>query len=404
MPVWSVIIVGFGIILVSLYFESVRLAMIRRSLNLRIGVTGTRGKSSVTRLIAAALRNSGHRVVAKTTGSRPMLIHVDGSEERIDRTGVASIIEQKKLLFLALSEHASAFVSEIMSILPENQAVESARILGLNVCVITNVRVDHESEQGSSKPAVATALSTSVPKGGIVICTEGADLPELRMEVLRKGATLKVAPQRLSCDLRELVPHLGYDEFEENLSVALETCLCLGLDAELALRSMADTTPDLGALRTWSWVDETHGAQVSFTNAFAANDVESSLIVLDRVIAGTISGSAVPLVGILNLRADRGERTLQWMKVIRNGLPGALAAIHVTGAHARLVAWRLRNSGIRCVTANSRRPDELFSALLYEYPEGVQVIGLGNIAGTGAGIVAWCAGRVALETVGSDAC
>ena len=38
----------------------------------RVAVTGTRGKSGVTRLIASGLRASGAKVVAKTTGSRPV--------------------------------------------------------------------------------------------------------------------------------------------------------------------------------------------------------------------------------------------------------------------------------------------------------------------------------------------
>ncbi|MCK7480234.1 MAG: hypothetical protein M0C28_25450 [Candidatus Moduliflexus flocculans] len=71
---------------------------------LRIGVTGTRGKSSVTRLIAAALRGSGRRTLAKTTGSRPMLILPDGTEREIPRPGPATILEQKRLLRIARAE------------------------------------------------------------------------------------------------------------------------------------------------------------------------------------------------------------------------------------------------------------------------------------------------------------
>ena len=41
---------------------------------IRIHVNGTRGKSSVTRLIAAGLSASGLRTYAKTTGTRPRLI------------------------------------------------------------------------------------------------------------------------------------------------------------------------------------------------------------------------------------------------------------------------------------------------------------------------------------------
>src|SRR6266403_1708987 len=42
-----------------------------RAIPVRIHVAGTRGKSTTTRLIAAALRAGGRNVLAKTTGSAP---------------------------------------------------------------------------------------------------------------------------------------------------------------------------------------------------------------------------------------------------------------------------------------------------------------------------------------------
>jgi poly-gamma-glutamate synthase PgsB/CapB len=326
-----------------------------------------------------------------------MLIHADGSEELLDRAGPPSILEQKKLLFLARDEGADAVVSEIMSILPENQAVESSKILVLNACVVTNVRIDHESEQGSSKPEVARALSSSVPTGGLLVCAAGADLPELRVEAARKGSTLRIAPACLPEVFRVNMPLLAYDEFEDNLSTALETCLALGLDGEQALRSMADAVPDLGALRSWSWLDEESGAHLSFTNAFAANDVESSLAVLERIVTKPEADNAAPLVGILNLRSDRGERTLQWLRALRAGLPAGLAALQITGLHAPLVRHRLRAVGIQCSVAVSHDPATLFSALLLSFPAGFHAVGLGNIAGPGAAMVDWCAQRGALD-------
>ena len=68
----------------------------RRANNIpiRIHVNGTRGKSSVTRLIAAGLRNGGIRTVAKTTGTLPRIIDTDGKEIPIVRKAGANIIEQ----------------------------------------------------------------------------------------------------------------------------------------------------------------------------------------------------------------------------------------------------------------------------------------------------------------------
>ena len=45
------------------------------SIPLRIHVNGTRGKSSVTRLIAAGLREGKLKTFAKTTGTTPRIIN-----------------------------------------------------------------------------------------------------------------------------------------------------------------------------------------------------------------------------------------------------------------------------------------------------------------------------------------
>src|SRR5260370_34235696 len=49
----------------------------------RIHVTGIRGKTTTTRLIVAALRHHGWRVVTKTTGNTPRLIDPEGTERGI---------------------------------------------------------------------------------------------------------------------------------------------------------------------------------------------------------------------------------------------------------------------------------------------------------------------------------
>jgi UDP-N-acetylmuramyl tripeptide synthase len=76
------LVAGCLVVLIAyLLAERILLGRRRRRIPLRIAVTGTRGKSSVVRLIAAAMREAGLSVLAKTTGSQPILIHPDGEEE-----------------------------------------------------------------------------------------------------------------------------------------------------------------------------------------------------------------------------------------------------------------------------------------------------------------------------------
>ena len=71
---------------------------------LRIHVNGTRGKSSVTRLIAAGLREGGIKTIAKTTGSSPRFIDKDGNDHIIQRLGPLQLENKYILLpYLLLS-------------------------------------------------------------------------------------------------------------------------------------------------------------------------------------------------------------------------------------------------------------------------------------------------------------
>ena len=60
--------------------------LVLSSIPIRIHVNGTRGKSSVTRLIAAGLRAGGKRTFAKTTGTAPRVIDSKGIDRIIHRS------------------------------------------------------------------------------------------------------------------------------------------------------------------------------------------------------------------------------------------------------------------------------------------------------------------------------
>ncbi len=369
--------------------EALGLTRARARLPLRIGVTGTRGKSSVVRLVAAALRGSGRVTVAKTTGSRPVLLHADGGEEILRRRGSPSILEQKKLLALAVREGAEAFVAEIMSVRGENQAMESNRILGINVCGITNSRVDHAAEQGGSRTEVARVLSASVPPGGVVVCPEGEDLPELREAALRKGTRLVTTRRVLEEDLRSVLPRLGYLEFEENLCLALGICRAAGLEEKSALRAMGAALPDLGALRAWRWEED--GRTLVFVNAFAANDIVSSRAVLEKILDRMDPGLGV--AGILNLRDDRPERTGQWIEALGTVLHPRLSGIYIVGPQAEAARRGLRKAPVPCLRLKERDPEGILRAVGRGHPGGLCVVGLGNMAVLGERLVGYCEER-----------
>ena len=64
-------------------------------IDLRILVNGTRGKTSVTRLIAASLNAYGIRTYAKTTGSEARWVLPDGSEIDFRKGKPPTVLEQR---------------------------------------------------------------------------------------------------------------------------------------------------------------------------------------------------------------------------------------------------------------------------------------------------------------------
>src|SRR5262249_5007474 len=132
----------------------------------RVHVNGSRGKSSVTRLVAGGLRAGGIRTVAKTTGTKPRFIYDDGSEVPVVRPGSPNIIEQVRIVRRAAQLGAQVFVVECMAVKPELQTLLEEKIIQSTHGVITNVRADHLDEMGPTLVDVARNLARTIPRGG----------------------------------------------------------------------------------------------------------------------------------------------------------------------------------------------------------------------------------------------
>ncbi len=381
---------GAAALLLFLAVERLALDIRLKSIPIRVGVTGTRGKSSVTRLIAGALRGSGARVLAKTTGSRAVLILPDGSEREIERRGRPTILEQKRVIRLAARLGARALVTEMMSVREECLFVESKRLIRPEVLVVTNVRLDHIDLMGETREEIAACMASAFPRNGIVVIPEEELLPVFSERAEKLGARLVIVP---ADPARASGPGLGPAERirAKNLRLAAEVARVLGVDEAAARRGMAGARPDFGSLRAWDAPGDGTGRSLGFVNAFAANDPDSTREVLAGILDDPALSSGRALLGLLSLRWDRGDRTLQWARAFEDGAFDMFGRVAVIGGQARAFVRRMRRDPAgrdgRFQVLDEGSPERIFQRLAALAPGSALIVGMGNIAGPGTAIV-----------------
>ena len=139
---------------------------------IRIHVNGSRGKSSVVRLIASGLRAGGLKTIGKTTGTSPRIIDENGDDKYIHRLRSASIGEQISLIRYFSKLKPDALVIECMAVNPQYQWVSEQKIIKSTIGVLTNVRPDHIDEMGMSMNQITKSMANTVPFNGIMVTSE----------------------------------------------------------------------------------------------------------------------------------------------------------------------------------------------------------------------------------------
>ncbi len=358
----------------------------------------------MTRLIAAGLRESGIKVLAKTTGSKPVLILPDGTEREIARAGTPSVREQVRLVSLAAREGVDALVVETMSIGGENLRAETGAVLRPRLLALTNARPDHLEAMGGDGDGVARTLTEAFVAGARVLLPAEEARPVFESAAKRRGA--EVVP--VGSDPADAVPaDLVMDvptEFEPNFRLSLAALRSLGVARETAVRGMAKAAPDSGSLRIWDVPAGEPARRAFCVSAFAANEPVSSAMAVAKVRAmiGTtsapspaITGAGKPfLVGLLCLREDRGDRTLQWVKAAAAGFFDDYERVVLIGVPARAAARSLRRRRARgqgrFTIASKPDPKTIMDECVRAASgEPVVVIGLGNIVGPGERFVGY---------------
>ena len=357
---------------------------------IRIHVNGTRGKTSVTRLIAAGLREAGVRCVAKTTGTVPRFILPNGREVPVYRPGGANVIEQKQAVTMAAAQRAEALVVECMALQPHLQWLSESKLVRATHGVITNARPDHLDVMGPTEEDVARALAATVPVGGVFLTAERKHRTFFEQVAEERGSRFHAAEDLTRPLTDEDIAAFPYLEHRDNVEVALAVCEEIGVDNETALRGMWRAKPDPGAM-TEAKI-EFFGRHVIFVNGFAANDPISTRYIWEQSLRR--HRDLKRRIAVFNCRSDRADRSEQLAESYAQWTQADEVVLLGTGQY--IFARAAVKSGLdptRLVFVDQLHPADIFEILLGLAESSALVMGLGNIAGPGLALAEYFANR-----------
>ena len=370
-----IILIAFGLVETVLHERNLS------GIPIRIHVNGTRGKSSVVRLIAGGLREGGIVTCAKTTGTLARMILPDASEYAIFRPAGANVIEQVRIVSVAASYGAKAIVIECMALQPHLQWLSESKFLKSTHGVITNARADHLDIMGPEEKDVAQALAGTTPVNAKLFTSEKRYLNHFEAAALdRKTEMITLTPEDLAAVQDESMKKFSYIEHRENVALALKVCLDLGIDHQTALRGMWKSLPDPGVM-TISRIN-LYGREIYFVNGFAANDPESSEQIWNLALE-RFPGAEKRII-IFNCRSDRPQRSDQLGRAVIGWKPADLFILMGNGTY--FLARAAISSGIqpkKIISVENKSETEIFETVLERSGKYAVVVALGNTKGQG---------------------
>jgi len=257
----------------------------------RVLVTGSRGKSSIVRMLHAAFGGAGLAAYSRITGVVPRALGPD--EVRPIARSAGAHVEEMHWWLAQLPATAQAVVLENSAISPDLQAL-AGRWLRPHITVLSNTLPDHQEAWGPTSACATKVLVRGIPRGGKVILPDTLELDSHLQDLLhqRRCTTLFAGPAH------------GIDKPHQasNHGLALAVIQQLGLDTEPARQAILSLKSDVYDFR----VLDCNGAELAM--AFSANDITST-----QALFTSLQWSQAETRLVYNHRADRPARLKSFM-------------------------------------------------------------------------------------------
>ncbi|WP_121744102.1 Mur ligase family protein [Natronorubrum halophilum] len=285
-------------------------------IDVRIVVSGTRGKSGTTERLYDVLRSRGYDAYAKITGNHPLSLY-DGTENEISRGERVTLYENVREL---------RKYTPVDALILENQGITDYTTRMMNetfgkpdVLVVTNVRQDHRDTLGGSRADIARAFARATPEGTHVV--SGEQDPRLQAYLERELETVGATISHV--DVPDEHSDLPGAETVYGINNVLEAID----EPPLSDRAIDDMLEEFRV--DWKSIP---GGRVF--NAADVNDVESTELVRQSLV-----DDDEVIQPFVYLRRDRRARTASFRDYLESlADQGAIDQARVAGGHADLFA------------------------------------------------------------------
>ena len=371
------LIIGLGFLIIYWIIEYHKHQFNRKQIPNVIHVNGTRGKTSVTRLIAAGLRAGNKKTIAKTTGSAASLIYENGKERPIIRYFTPNIKEQIKIIKFAAERKVDYLVLECMAITPEYQWVTEHEMVKSNIGVITNSRLEHLDLMGPGIRNVTLSLCNTLPRDGKAFTAEKKMYPLIDKVAQKRGINLEYADAHNVHD--EEMRGFNYIAHKENVALALKVCEECGVNRETALKGMYEAKSDVGAARVMH--TEINDTNLFFAHSFAANDPHSTEVLIKHV--KNLYSQIDKAVIVLSTRADRIFRSKQLIEMLNDVNFYRLYLIGEETDTIYKYALNKKHPKEKLHNIGWVQPEKLLDEITKIDSNRILILGIGNIHGNG---------------------
>ncbi|MGX0379484.1 poly-gamma-glutamate synthase PgsB [Staphylococcus auricularis] len=352
----------------------------------RININGIRGKSTITRLIFGILKEDQYHVIGKTTGTdaRMMYWYQDEETPVIRKPQGANIGEQRDIVKSVVDQKANALVNECMAVNPDYQITFQNELVKANIGVIVNVMEDHMDVLGPTLDEVAQAFTATIPYNGHLVIMKD-EYTDFFIKQAKKRRTKVIVVDKNEVP-ESFLRKFDYLVFPDNVAIAMGVAEALDIDAKTATRGMLNAPADSGAVEIKYF--EANQTRNVYVNAFAANEPQSTMAILDKVASYNYPYEKV--VVILNCRSDRVDRTRLFAE---DFIPNVkFDTLICTGKSTQLVSEVMRNyPDVNYLNFEGHSIEDVKKAV-YEESKDALIFCAGNIHGPGKEIAEYIEG------------